>query len=112
MDALNIKGLQHLVVVLLDLNFQTTNVIAPGNKIDVYDVYRGIMQHKTWTSQDRGTLQERCDPTKAFLDSVHLRTLEILNLISDQVINYLTYLMNDIVFVAFPIFENKLLNYY
>ena len=61
MDALYIKGLQHLVVVLLDLNFQTTNEFVPamrgkhrlssggtrGNKIDVYDVYGGIMQHKT-----------------------------------------------------------------
>ena len=42
MDALNIKGLQHLlvnVVVLLDLNFQTTNEFAPEREIA--DVARG-----------------------------------------------------------------------
>ena len=42
MDALNIKGLQHLlvnVVVLLDLNFQTTNEFVPEREIA--DVARG-----------------------------------------------------------------------
>ena len=65
---------------------------ARSNKIDVYGVYTGVMQDKTGTSQDKGTLQERCDPT-TFLDIVHLFALEILNLISDHVIAYLTYLM-------------------
>ena len=58
MDAINMKGLKHLVVVFLDLNFQTTAPAIRGrqqmelrgarsNKIDVCDVNSGIMQHKT-----------------------------------------------------------------
>ena len=42
MDALNMKGLQHLlvnVVVLLDLNFQTTNEFVPER--EMADVARG-----------------------------------------------------------------------
>ena len=39
---------------------------------------------KTW--QYKWTLQERCNVTTAFLDTVHLWTLEKLNLVSDHVI--------------------------
>ena len=43
MDALYIKGLQHLVVVLLDLNFQTTNEFAPA--------MRGKHQIELWGNE-------------------------------------------------------------
>ena len=52
-------------------------------------------------------------PPQPFLDIVHLFALEILNLISDHVIAYLTYLMTLFlyVFIAFSMCESELLNH-
>ena len=68
------------------------------------------------TKHEHHRTQELCKkdvtPPQPFLDFVHLFALEILNLISDHVIAYLTYLMT-LFFIAFnfSMCENKLLNH-
>ena len=68
---------------------------ARSNKIDVYGVHTGVMQDKT-----KELCKKDVTPPQPFLDFVHLFALEILNLISDHVIAYLTYLMT-LFFIAF-----------
>ena len=66
---------------------------ARSNKIDVYGVYRGITQDKNEHHRTKEFCKKDVTPPQPFLDIGHLFTLEILSLISDHVIAYLTYLM-------------------